>query len=51
MISYLDENYITVPFDSSCFTVYGNSGDMEIDNFHSSNEDISNIFNFDEEEK
>ncbi len=48
LISYLDENYKTASFDSSGFTVYKNSGEMEIDNFYSSNEDIGNIFNFDE---
>ncbi len=48
LISYLDNNHISRPFDSSGFTVYGNSGDMEIDNFYSSNEDINNIYYFDE---
>lgn len=50
LISYLDENHKTASFDSSGFTVYKNSGELEIDNFYSSNEDISNIFNSDEEE-
>jgi len=51
LISYFNNNHINIPFDSSGFTVYKNSGDMEIDNFYSSNEDISSIFNFNEEEK
>lgn len=50
LISYIDNGYISRPFDSSGFTVYENSGNMEIDNFYSSGEDISNIFNFDEKE-
>ncbi|MCK5022206.1 MAG: hypothetical protein KAR54_03085 [Candidatus Pacebacteria bacterium] len=50
LISYIDNGHTSRPFDSSGFTVYGNSGDMEIDNFYSSNEDINSIFNFDEEE-
>ena len=50
LISYIDNSHINRPFDSSGFTVYGNSGNMEIDNFYSSNEDISSIFNLDEEE-
>jgi len=49
LISYLDNSHTNKTFDSSGFTVYRNSGDMEIDNFYSSNENISNIFNFDEE--
>ncbi|MCK4592837.1 hypothetical protein KAT63_05395 [Candidatus Parcubacteria bacterium] len=49
LISYVDNSYTNRPFNSSGFTVYGNSGNMEIDNFYSSNEDINNIFNFDEE--
>ena len=48
LISYIDYSHISRPFDSSGFTVYGNSGDIEIDNFYSSNEDINSIFNFDE---
>lgn len=51
LISYLDNNHTNRTFDSSGFTVYRNSGNIEIDNFYSSNEDISSIFNFNEEEK
>ena len=50
LISYIDNSYKKKSFDSSGFTVYGNSGDMEIDNFYSSNEDINSIFNLDGEE-
>ena len=50
LISYVDNSYTNIPFDSSGFTVYGNSGNIEIDNFYSSNEDISSIFNFNEKE-
>jgi len=49
LISYIDNSHTNRPFDSSGFTVYGNSGDMEIDNFYSSNENINSIFNLDEE--
>ncbi len=49
LISYVDNSHTNRPFDSSGFTVYGNSGNIEIDNFYNSNEDISSIFNFDEE--
>lgn len=51
LISYVDNSYTNRSFDSFGFTVYENSGDMEIDNFYSSNESINNIFNFDEEQK
>jgi len=41
-----DAERLSIPFDPFGFTVYKNSGNIEIDNFYTTNEDISNIFNY-----
>ena len=50
LITYEDKDIerLNIPFDPFGFTVYKNSGNIEIDNFYTTNEDISNIFNYNE---
>lgn len=43
-----DIKRLNTPFDPFGFTVYKSSGNIEIDNFYATNEDISNIFNYNE---
>lgn len=50
LITYEDKDIrrLNIPFDPFGFTVYKNSGNIEIDNFYATNEDINNIFNYNE---
>lgn len=43
---YEDKEQLKIPFDAFGFTIWKASGGVEIDNFYTSNEDISDIFNF-----
>ena len=50
LLTYEDKDIkrLNTPFDPVGFTVYKNSGNIEIDNFYATNEDINNIFNYNE---
>jgi hypothetical protein len=52
LIVYEDKDIerLNIPFDPFGFTVYKNSGNIEIDNFYATNEYISDIFNYNEKE-
>ena len=45
LITYEDKEQLKVSFDAFGFTIWQNSGGVEIDNFYTANEDVSKILN------